>query len=106
MPRKQTAEQIYGGMLRGPLTTKAGSAVNQWAGRTAVLSGVATATVSTTVINSDSIILTAFQSSVASNVAQVVRVSSLASGAYFGLQVSPAPVGTDFTITWVIFKTS
>lgn len=100
------AEQIWRGMLRGPFTTKAGSSVNQWAGRTAVASGIATATVSTTVVNSNSIILTAFQSSVASNVAQAIRVSSLASGAYFGLQVSPAPVGTDFVITWVIFKTS
>lgn len=100
------AEQVWRGMLRGPLTTKAQSSANQWAGRTTVASGATTATVSTNAVTSDSIILTAFQSNVASNVAQVIRVSSLAAGAYFGLQVSPAPVGTDFTITWVIFKTS
>ncbi len=100
------AEQVWRGMLRGPLTTQAQSSVNQWAGRTAVASGIATATVSTRAVNSDSIILTAFQSSVASNVAQVIRVSSLATGSYFGLQVSPAPVGADFTITWIIFQTS
>jgi hypothetical protein len=91
-------------MLRGPLQTMAASAANQWAGRTLVPSGATTVTVSTSIIGSADLVLTSFQSNVASNVAQVIRVSSLAAGAFFGLQVSPAPVGTDFTITWIVVR--
>lgn len=104
MPR-QTAEQIFRGNLKGPLTTKATSAANQWAGRTAVTSGVATVTVSTTIVDSDSLIRTSIFSNVASNVAQVVKVHSMTSGAYFGMTITPAPVGTDFAIMWEIVKT-
>lgn len=100
------AEQIFRAGLRGPFTTKALSAVNQWAGRTAVLSGISTATVSTTAVRSDAIVRVAWTSDVASNVAQVVKVQSLTQGAYFGFTVTPAPVGTDFTILWELVRTT
>lgn len=105
MPRN-TAEQIFKGQLRGPLTTKATSSANQWAGRTSVLSGVATATVSTFLVNSDSLIATQGVSAVASNVAQVIKVTSMSDSNYFGFTITPAPVGTDFQIMWQITRTT
>ena len=38
------SELLFDGVQRGPLTTRANSAVNQWAGRTAVASGDSTVT--------------------------------------------------------------
>lgn len=99
-------ESLFGPLLNGPLTTKAQSAANQWAGRTAVASGDTTATVSTTTINSDSLVQIAIQSSVGSNVAQVVKVGSINPGNAMVFGVSPAPVGTDFDILWRIDQTS
>ena len=49
-------ELLFRPLMRGPIKTKAVSASNQWAGRTTLGSGSATATVSTTQINSDAIV--------------------------------------------------
>lgn len=57
MAGKATAEQLWRAVLRGPLRTKATSQSNQWAGVTAIVSGAATGVVSTTNVDSDSIIL-------------------------------------------------
>lgn len=104
---RQTAEQVFRGMLRGPLTTKAGSASNQWAGRTAsVASGTATVTVSTTSVKSDSLITYGYESNVASNATQVIKVNSIVDSAFFGMTINPAPVGTNFVIMWRIIQTN
>ncbi len=89
----------------GPPATRANSAVEQWAGRTSVLSGIATSTVSTVAVESDSLIQVSWVSNVASNVAQVIKVQSQTEGAYFGMTITPAPVGVDFTIVWQIWRT-
>jgi len=53
---KQTLEQLYAPELRGPLTTQAQSRANQWAGRTTLSSGQATAVISTTCAKSDMLV--------------------------------------------------
>jgi hypothetical protein len=55
MPRP-TQEQLFAPHLRGPETTRTDEETNPWAGRTSVLSGDATVTVSTALVNSASII--------------------------------------------------
>ncbi len=99
-------EQFYGPTLRGPLLTQAASKSNQWAGRTSIDSGDTTVTVSTVSVGSDDLIRIGFQSSVGSNVAQVIKVNTISPGNHFGMTVTPAPVGTDFTIMWRLDKTS
>ena len=104
---KLTAEQIFRGMLRGPLTTRATSASNQWAGRTtSVGSGTATVTVSTTSVKSDSIIMYGYESNVASNATQAIKTNSVVDGSYFGFTINPAPVGTNFIVMWKIINTN
>ncbi len=49
-------ETLFRPLMRGPIMTKAGSAANQWAGRTTISSGSASQVVSTTQANSDSLI--------------------------------------------------
>ena len=93
-------ERYYGGVQIAPFTTRINSAANQWAGRTAVASGIATATVSTTSVKSDCLIFAMGQSAVASNVAQTILVNTISPGNFFTLGIDPAPVGTDFTICW------
>ena len=83
-----------------------GQGAGAYAGRTAVASGIATATVSTRSVNSDSIVLTTWHSSVGSNVAQVVKVGSVVDKTSLLFTVTPAPVGTDFIIGWEIVDTS
>lgn len=50
-------EAIFRGAIRGPLMTLTASKANQFAGRTTIASGSATQTVSTNVVNSDSLIM-------------------------------------------------
>jgi hypothetical protein len=101
---RPTAEQLFRPFLRAAPITKANSSPTQFAGRTAVASGTGTATVSTTAVKSDSLIQVSFYSNVASNVAQVIKTCSLVDGSYFGMTVTPAPVGTDFLIVWQIWN--
>lgn len=49
--------RFFGMLLREPITTRATSATNQWAGRTTLNSGSATITVSSAIVKSDSVIM-------------------------------------------------
>lgn len=108
MPRS-TNEQLTGAMLRAPLSTKAQSASNQWAGLTTILSGVATGVVSTTIVNSDSIISMTPRglTSVLSGQGRAFEVKSISPGNsfVFGTQDGVA-VSQDRTMMWIIFRTS
>ena len=108
MPR-QTAEQIFAGMLRGPLVTKAVSATNQWAGLTTLSSGSATVTVSTTSVASDSIIQ--FSARAAANQSsgtyRPIEVKSINPGVAFSFGVSDGvAIPRDTTLMWQIIKTN
>lgn len=101
-----TAEQLFAPILRGALKTLQNSSPNQFAGRTTIASGSATATVSTNQVNSDSIILATLQgdgTDTASAVGVPVEVKSMASGGYFtvGWQDGKAR-NFDRTVMWMM----
>ena len=104
-------ELLRRALFTGPGMVRTTAGPNQFAGLTALASGTATATVSTTVVNSDSIILHAFQAnstSVASGAAGVdLCVNSIVSGVSFAFAnqdgIGRAPGGT---IMWEIRRVS
>lgn len=105
---RRTAEQIYRGMMRGPLTTKASSSSNQWAGRTTIESGSATITVSTTIVDSDSLILLGrqFNTNVLSGQSRALEVKSISPGNFFTLGTSDGvAIARDTAIMWLVIKT-
>ena len=97
-------ELITRPLVVGALHFSALSRSNIVAGFVDVASGIATATVSTTTVDSNSLILLTSHSDTASNATQALRVSSRAQGAYFGIQVAPAPVGTDYKVCFLIIN--
>lgn len=72
-------ELLHRALLRGPLVTRATSDANQWAGRTTLNSGSATATVSTFQVNSDSLLSFSTQAALVAGYTTMGR-TSIASG--------------------------
>ncbi len=109
---RPSLEQLFGAIFRGAPTTKASSAAGQWAGRTTVPSGSATATVSTTVVNSDSIILLGQvgNANVASGTAiRPFEVKTISPGGYFTLGTQDGQIvagGRDTIVPWIVWKVS
>lgn len=104
-------EQIFRGWLRSPLGTLTASGPSQFAGRTTLNSGTAFATVSTRMVNSDSIIQFGFavNSTGAMNVnsGAYLVVSSIVSGVSFALgYVDGAGRGPGGTFLWEIRRTT
>lgn len=103
-----TLEQLWRAILRGPLTTRAASAANQWAGRTTLSSGSATVTISTTIVKSDSLIFPAVQAATnqASGVSRSIEVKTISPGNFFTLGWSDGnAIARDTTIMWMIVRT-
>lgn len=93
-------ELLFRPFLKGPLHTKAGSAANQWAGLTTLGSGSATVTVSTNLVNSDSILLFSPQVALAAGWATQGR-TAIASGLSIGTASTPAVYSGDVIgISW------
>jgi hypothetical protein len=105
MPRP-TAEQLFRPGLRGPLSTRAVSANNQWAGTHTLASGAATVTVSTTVVDSDSIIRYGVRAvTAAGSAGLVVCVSTISPGNFFTFATIDAVVAPrDLNIMWEVVK--
>ena len=99
------SELIFDGVQRGPLTTRANSSVNQWAGRTAVASGDSTVTVSSALVQSDSIVFTSIKTSTASQQDVVVTVGCVVDSSYMIFTTNNAIIDSDFTIHWEIKRT-
>lgn len=105
---KGTAEQLWRAVLRGPLRTKAQSAVNQWAGLLAIASGGATGVVSTTNVDSDSLIFLALHggaTNTASGFNRAIEVKSINPGNAFVVG-TPDGIGPDhgITVMWMIVR--
>lgn len=104
-----TLEQLWRAILRGPLTVRAASASNQFAGRTTLASGSATVTISTTVVQSDSIILLTAEAATnqASGFAKPPEVKSISPGNFFTVGWADGnAVARNTTIMWTIIRTS
>src|SRR5712692_5654657 len=112
MPGRFTAEQIFRGLLRGPLTTRTSSTPpaspgTAWAG---VVSSLATATgsVATTLVDSDSLIFLTLggATSVTSSAGRAIIVSSISPGSGFFLATSDGTVPpTAYNVYWFIVRT-
>ena len=76
-------EAIFRGYLRGPLLTQAQSKSNAWAGRTTLSSGSASAVISTSAINSDSLVYHMLQAPFAAGYS-VQGLLAIASGSISG----------------------
>ena len=103
-------ELLNRALAKGPLMVPTTAGRNQFAGRTALASGTASVTVSTAIVNSDSLIFHAFQvtsTSVASGgVSVALVVNSIVSGISFAFAtqdgIGRTPGGT---IMWEIRRT-
>lgn len=105
-----TIEALSRAFLRAPLAVRATSGMaGQFAGRTTLNSGTATATVSTTNIKSDSLVFHGFQVATlcGSGVGYTIGVSSIVHGVSFAVGYidgqGRAPGGT---VMWEIRRTS
>lgn len=111
MPPRTTPEIMTASpMFRRPLFVPAQSKSNQYAGRTTLASGSATVTVSTTVVNSDSIVwmgLAAPGTNVASGQFKAIEVKSIDAGNAFVLGTADGvAMARDTVVMWTIVHTS
>jgi len=97
-------EQLFGATLRGPISTPVLSTSGRWSGRTEVASGDTSVVISTTAVGTNDIISLAYQTSVASNTPQGLRVNTIVNNSNFTVGISPAPIGPNFDIMWEIKK--
>jgi hypothetical protein len=102
-------EELFGPHFRGPPLTQL-TTLGAWAGRTSLGSAQASVTVSTAVVNSDSVFMIASNPGsvgVGANSGGAVVVNSIVSGVSFALARATA-VGApwDSTVSWMIWRTS
>lgn len=109
----KTADQLYNPLVHGALhgNLNGGPNSNEAAfGRTSVASGTTSVTVSTALVNSDSIIIATMQSDTRQNsgVANAMEVSSIRSGISFDLAWADGnntrAAATD--VMWALIRTS
>lgn len=108
MGGRYTAEQVWRGNLRGPLSTKVNSSANQFAGITTLGSNVATVTVSTTAVKSNSLILFGARTTLNVNSAtgRAIEVKSIVDGSYFSFGTADGvAMARDTAIHWMLFRT-
>ena len=102
-------EQLFGGVLKAPLTTKANSNANQWAGRTAIASGAVSQVISTTAVKSNSIINWSLQATTVAasgDSGNHLAVVSLSSGNYFTIGTADgSKIPHSVTVMWQIYRT-
>lgn len=102
-------EALFGGWLKGPFRTRATSAANQFAGRTTIASGTATVVISTSIVNSDSLIFLGLEgnANVASGTGKTLEVKTISSGGYFTLGTQDGiGFGGSRILMWEVRRTS
>ena len=103
-------ELLFKPTLRGPVRTRtAPTEPNPWAGRTTLNSGDATVTVSSTLIQSDSIVQIGVEANTRqdSGVGAAIEVMSIQDGVSFAFGTSGGEtLARDTTIMWQLTNTS
>lgn len=97
------------GVMRSPGIVKTGTTAHEWAGRTVLNSGSATVTVSTTIIQSNSIILfnTLASTRQSSGQSRAIEVSSPVPGVSFAFSTADGvAIPRDTLIMWTMIRTS
>lgn len=105
---RATPEEIRDGLRSGPYFTDARSRASQWAGRATISSGQETVTVSTFLVNSDSIIRYGVQMvDVVGSLANAFCVRSISPGNFFTFGTADSqPTTRDAVLMWEIVHTS
>ena len=96
-------------LQKGPMMFDTTSDANQFAGRTTLSSGSATVVISTTVVNSDSLIFHSREgnANVASGTNRVTEVKTISAGGYFTLGTEDGQaIPRDTTLMWEIRRSS
>lgn len=99
-------EQLYGPILRGPLVAKTNSSTSMFAGVFAVNSGSSTATVSTTLVNSDTLIFLTSYTAQSSHYSIRPNVTSRGPGGSFTVTLDKTTVTSDYQLAWWMALTS
>jgi len=101
-------ELLFGPNLKGPLLAPTASGTQQFAGRTLISAGSVSVTVSTRMVNSDSIILFGTETgSMSVTSAGPIAVNSKVSGVSFALcSQNSISCPYDRTVGWMIVKAS
>lgn len=103
-------EVLHGPLLEGAMTARTAAGDGQFAGRTVLQSGSASVTVSTAVVNSDSIIRYGSEVSsvgIGANSGGAIVVNSVISGTSFAFaRATGVDVAWDETVMWEIMRTS
>ena len=104
------AELLFKPTLRGPMRTRTNSQeASFWAGRTTLNSGSATSVVSTTLVQSDSIIQYGIEANTRqdSGVGSPIEVMSIQDGVSFAFGTAGGEtIARDTTIMWSLMRTS
>ncbi len=98
-------ELLHGGMLKGPLHTKTGG-TNAFAGVTQIASGSVTVQVSSSVVKSDSIVLTGLQSltDTSSGFGPNVEVRTLTTGGFILAHSDGKAQARDVNVHWILMN--
>ncbi len=101
-------ELLFGPHLKNAPLTDSTAGAGQFAGRTTLASGSSSVTVSTAMVNSNSIILAMSEvGSVGANSGGALVVNSIVSGTSFALARSTAnAVAWDDTVMWLLLRTT
>lgn len=101
-------EVMFGPNLKGPINVSASAGAQQFAGRTLIPAGSVSVTVSTRMVNSDSIILVGTETgSMSVTSAGPIAVNSKVSGVSFALcSQNSIACPYDRTVGWMIAQTS
>ena len=106
----QPLETLFSPLLSGVPMTDVRSHIHQWAGRTALNSGSATVTVSTTVVKSDSLIYYGISGNTRANSGVAtdgggIEVTSISEGNFFAFTTHDGSVlPRSVNIMWMIFN--
>ncbi len=104
------SELLFKPTLRGPMRTRTNSQEDSfWAGRTTLNSGSATVTVSTSIVQSDSIIQYGVEANTRqdSGVASPIEVMSIQDAVSFAFGTAGGEtIARDTTIMWWLMRTS
>lgn len=101
-----STEQLYSPILRGPLSARTNSNAAAFAGIVSVANGGTTATVSSTLVGSDTLVLMTPFTSVASHYSIRANVTSRSPGGSFTVTLDKATVTADYSLAWVMILTS
>jgi hypothetical protein len=108
MPANRANPQRMTQGLRDVPFVDASSRATQWAGRAVIANGQETVTVSTAIVNSDSLVIAFPQGTdTVGSLGNAFCVRTISPGNFFTLGTADSqPVARDMTLAWLVYQTS